>query len=82
MQDMDLEVYSVLSHSLKIRAHEHLTARVARDVISDTDNTIDGFEKAFQNLWKSLRDRFAVDQINQTHRLVHFGASKFFIFQF
>ena len=71
---MDLEVSTVLSHSLKIRTYENLTARVVRDVISNTDNTIDEFEKAFQNLWKSLRDRFAVDQINQTHRLVHFGA--------
>ena len=44
---------------------------MVRDALSGrAEDGIKGFEKTFQDLWKSLQDSFSVDHIEQTYRLV------------
>ena len=39
-------------------------------LVRRADSAIEGFENAFQDLWKSLQETFFVENIEQTYRLV------------
>ena len=44
--------------------------RLVRDALSDTDDAIKGFGKAFKDLWTSLQDVFSADMIKNAYQLV------------
>jgi len=71
MQRRDSQVYTV-SYSLRFCSHAKCCpARVVRDaLVRRADSAIEGFENAFQDLWKSLQETFFVENIEQTYRLV------------